>query len=305
MAAVDRVVLVGGSNLFDTGRIGVLGTLRLLQCVLPALAAQNLGVRYALVGHTLGPVETRLGRALMRRVVNGASLVVVREELSAAFVNDELGLNLGDRLAVSPDVAFVTEPADADRVRDLVGCHARDERVAILVPRSYHHRDDVRDSRLVGELVRLGRLALHTSMATVVLVFSQCLGPTAIEDDRIIARRVAAADPRFRLVEDDLAPAEVAQLFSMSRFVVAVRLHAVILALSVGTPVHAIEYFTNKTRGVLASFGLDEHWSEFDSFDAERALGQISQLIESARGQLVDRAASTSARVEMVGDALS
>jgi polysaccharide pyruvyl transferase WcaK-like protein len=53
----------------------------------------------------------------------------------------------------------------------------------------------------------------------------------------------------------------------------------VILALSVGTPVHGIEYFTNKTRGVFAQFGLAEHWSEFDSFDGADALTRIKDLL--------------------------
>jgi polysaccharide pyruvyl transferase WcaK-like protein len=298
--SVDLLVLIGGSNIFDTGRRPPMGTLRLLQSILPALVARRRGTPYVLLGHTLGPVKTRVGRRLLRSVVGNAGLTVVREAHSADFVRDELHLEPGERLQVAPDLAFALEPTRTPRL-DEVLAPLRDTRFAVLVPRSYHHPDPARDDRLVGELTALGRAALDAGMVDTVLVFAQCSGPTPIEDDRVTAARIAGADPRFRLVDVDLGPGEVAELYRHATFVVAVRLHAVILALSVGTPVHGIEYFTNKTRGVFAQFGLAGHWSEFDSFDADDALKRIKDLLSPDKLEFLrSRAAEMRAGVRAI-----
>jgi polysaccharide pyruvyl transferase WcaK-like protein len=314
LASTDRLVLIGGSNLFDSGRIGFLGTFRLLQCALPAIAARRMGVSYALFGHTLGPANTLPGRSLLRRLVRGASMVVVREAVSEQFVRETLGIDPVENLEVAPDVAFVTKPADSDVVRALIGAPSSGLQnqvtpnglgPGILVPRSHPYNHGAADDRLVAEMILLGRQALDSNTVGVILVFAQCLGPTAIEDDRGIARCVAEGDARFRLIDDDLSPGEVAQLFSLSAFVVSVRLHAVILALAVGTPVHAIEYFTSKTRGVLISVGLSDHWSTFEGFDGLAAFRSLVELMaEHDRDDLTSLAATTAAKVRKVGNAL-
>ena len=297
--SADLVVLVGGSNLFDTGRRPPLSTLRLLQCVLPALVARRRRTPYVLIGHTLGPVRSRAGRALLRSVVRHAALVVARESHTMELVRDELGVadELGDRLQLAPDVAFALDAESSARLESVIAT-LRGSRFAVLVPRSYHHPDPARDERLVAEMSDLGRAALDAGLVDRIVVFPQCLGPTVIEDDRISAARIAANDPRFTVVDEDLSPGEVAELYRHASFVVAVRLHAVILALSVGTPVHGIEYFTNKTRGVFAAVGLDDHWSEFDRFDAAVALARIKDLsTPEGREHIRERAAQMRAGV--------
>jgi polysaccharide pyruvyl transferase WcaK-like protein len=291
-------VLIGGSNLFDTGRRPPMGTLRLLQCVLPALVARRIGTPYVLLGHTLGPVSTRLGRLVLRTVVRNAELTVAREEPSAAFVREALELEPGPRMRTAPDLAFALPACPSARVESIVAGFG-EARFAVLVPRSYHHADEVRDARLAAQMVRLGRAALDTDLVDVVLVFPQCLGPTAIEDDRVAASRIASGDPRFRLLDVDVSPGEIVELFRSATFVVAVRLHAAILAMTAGTPVHGIEYFTSKTRGVFAAMHLDDHWSEFDAFDGVAALGRIRELLEPAARELIgNRAADMRAGVD-------
>ena len=185
--------------------------------------------------------------------------------------------SISTRLQCAPDVAFALDPRASPRVDDVLR-PLGGLRFGVLVPRSYHHADPSRDARLTTELVRFGRAALDAGLVDRIMVFAQCIGPTAIEDDRIIAARIAAVDDRFVLVDDDLCPAETAELYRHADLVVAVRLHAIILALSVGVPVHGIEYFTAKTSGVFAALGLDRHWSTFDGFDADVALARVGEL---------------------------
>jgi polysaccharide pyruvyl transferase WcaK-like protein len=312
VAAADRLVLIGGSNLFDSGGGGIFGTFRLLQCVLPALAARRLSVSYSLFGHTLGPVKTRLGRRLLGDVVENASRVILRERLSAGFVVEELGRRSATNVAVAPDVAFVTEPVDSHEIRKIFGTREGDKAgeadprgQGILVPRSHPYHGSHADDRLIAEFVKLGQQALDDGVVDAILVYPQCLGPTPIEDDRGIARRIANADPRFRLVDQDFSPGEVAAFLSRARFVVAVRLHAVILALTVGTPVHAVEYFTNKTRGVMSAAGLTDHWSTFEEFDGTAALDRLRSLgLVDGRAELLALVETMKTEIRQAGCSL-
>src|SRR3546814_12290621 len=58
--------------------------------------------------------------------------------------------------------------------------------------------------RVVDELAAGASAALAEGSIDRVVVLSQCLGPSVIEDDRPVARRLADAIPGSLLVEEDL-----------------------------------------------------------------------------------------------------
>ena len=64
---------------------------------------------------------------------------------------------------------------------------------------------------------------------------------------------------RTFLVIDDLSPNQLAELYGAAKLVIATRFHAVVLAITGGTPVIAIPYFGVKTQGSLSDLGLSEY----------------------------------------------
>jgi polysaccharide pyruvyl transferase WcaK-like protein len=118
------------------------------------------------------------------------------------------------------------------------------ERRVAFVPRQFPHGDSARDEKLVESFVEAAKRFLADGTIDDVVVVAHAHGPTPIEDDREIAAQVveSVADPRCRLVDQDLAPSELQALYGACGFVVTVRLHAAILGLSQGTPALASKH---------------------------------------------------------------
>ncbi|MEV6597210.1 polysaccharide pyruvyl transferase family protein [Actinoplanes sp. NPDC051346] len=278
LSGVDLVVLVGGSNIYDNPSVTPLLSWARLFCILfPAWAATRLDIPVVLAGHTLGPFPRATGRWIARRLLSGAGDVTLREQTSVQL-SEQLGLRAAD---VAPDMAFATPAQRTRRVQDALGSLPGPHVIA-LAPRTHPHAGAAADDRVIDELVTLARDAYADGKADGFVVVAQCQGPTPVEDDRPIAERLAARLERsvpVVLMEEDLSPQELAALYGSCSLVIAVRLHAAILALAQGTPAYAIAYLTRKTEGVMAGAGLPDAWCEYGSFSAKSAAPVVERLL--------------------------
>jgi polysaccharide pyruvyl transferase WcaK-like protein len=278
---VDLVVLQGGSNLFDSGRGGLLGSARLLQVLYPAWAAQRLGIPTVFLGHTVGPFRRAASRHLARSVLGGADRIVLREGRSLEELV-RLGVPTG-RVTVTSDLAFLVESHPSPAVETAMERHGLVHgRFAVVVVRRHPYLGSPADERLLSEVARAIRAVLAEGVVERVAVVAHTVGPTPVEDDRPFSARLAeaAAHPSVRLVTDDLSPQEAAALYGAARFLVGVRLHAVILALLSGTPAYAVSYFTAKAPGIMADLGLDDFVADFSAFSADDFHARLPQLLE-------------------------
>ena len=271
----DLLVVLGGSDVYDNPAVAAPFSLgRLLTVLYPAWVAGRRGIPVALFGHTLGPFPRRVGRALARRLLPPTAWTSTRERPSLA-VAAELGL---DRAVAVPDVAFAVRP----RATPMVNSIRLGQRSVGLVVR-HHPHTPASDDRTLAEFARIGRALLASGAAEHVAVVVQARGPTAVEDDREMSRRLVAALPagRATLVDDDLSPSEFAALYGRLRLVVTVRLHAAILAMAAGTPAFAVGYFSTKSSGVMEAVGAPDAWCEHEDFTADVVMGQLDELLSS------------------------
>ena len=280
VAAHDAVVLVGGSNVFDDARVpAVLGVPRLQAVLGPVQAAVRLGRPALVLGHTLGPFAHAGGRDTARRMLAGADLAVVREARSV-----DVARSLGVRtVEEAPDMAFALEPVASPRVAALLtGLPWDAARTLVLSVRRHPTLRDA-DERLVAQFAAAARALVAAGDLDGVAVVPHTVGPTPVEDDRPLSAallRALAGVPAV-LVPDDLAPAELSAFYGGTGAVVAVRLHAAILALNAGTPTFAVAYLTGKTHGVMAQVGLPDAVGDFASVTAD-------QVVHGVRAQLRD-----------------
>ncbi len=275
----DLVVLVGGSNIFDDrGVPGGLSVPRLATVLGPVVAANRAGTPVALLGHTLGPFSRRSGEALARRVLNGADLLVVREEKSTRVASD-LGISAVEE---APDMAFAIEPELSEQVSEVLGTlPAAPGRILVLSARQHPTLGRSADQRLVQVFAAAARTLIHAGAVEGVAVVAHTMGPTPIEDDRPISRELAASlgDVPCVLVEADLTPAEMSAFYGAVAVVVGVRLHASILALNAGTPTFAVSYLTAKTQGVMTQVGLPDAVAEFATVSAGQLVDGVQALL--------------------------
>jgi polysaccharide pyruvyl transferase WcaK-like protein len=240
---------------------------------MPALVAARSGRAVWLLGHTLGPFRSRAGERIAAHVVRRADRVVLREATS---------LDVARRLGatdpvVAGDMALELRPRRSSKVAAVLErAGVVDRHFAVVTVRRAPYGDVADDDRLGIELIRAMRQLLDDGLVEVVVMVAHVLGPTAVEDDRTAtrhlfdhARHVLGTD-RVRLVEDDLAPDELAALYGAARLVIGERFHSVLLALAAGTPAYAISYFTRKASGMMHDLGLDEFHCELREADGDR-----------------------------------
>jgi polysaccharide pyruvyl transferase WcaK-like protein len=286
VAGADLVVGLGGCDVYDDG--GVLAPFslgRLLTVLYPTWVAGRAGVPVALFGHTFGPFPRRSGRAMARHMLDGVDWARTRERESVA-VATRIGLH---EVADGPDVAFALPVRTTERTHAIAARFAG--RTVGLVVRQHPHRGRDGDDAVLHELVALGRALLAAGRADHLAVVVQARGPTAVEDDRALSARLAGLLPagHVTLVDEDLAPGELAAVYGALDFVVTVRLHAAILAMTAGTPAFAISYFSTKTGGIMGSVGGHDAWCTHESFRATTVLGRIGALTSPERRDALRR----------------
>ncbi|WP_304118780.1 polysaccharide pyruvyl transferase family protein [Mycolicibacterium bacteremicum] len=304
--AADVVVMVGGSNLHDSASVHpMVSAARLYTLIAPIPAAVEAGRPVLMLGHTLGPfpVARRLSQRMARRMIGIADLAVVREAESIP-VAEHLGV---DRIELAPDMAFALQPDPTRRVRAVAAAlPVPAAKTAVIAVRRHPSLGVIADHRMIGELATaVGRLFSEGRCAGA-LVVAHTMGPTEIEDDRGPSQELADRlrrrypDLPVTYLQDDLSPSELAWLYGQSACMIAVRLHAAILAMLSGTPTYAIAYFTHKTTGVMAAVGLADCVGDFATVRAADVVAALAPRIgsESKRRELAAVCAANRLQLE-------
>lgn len=314
MRNVDLVVVVGGSSLYSDSAVNPLMSLaRLYSLSLPVRSAAAAGKPVILLGHTLGPFPPR--RALTKRVartmLGTADIAVVREKRSVEVAH-ELGIR---RVELAADLAFTLEPRETDRVRGIIETRfPHPQRCIAIAARQHPSLGRGAADRLISELSAAVRKLAALDLCDAVMVTAHTLGPTAIENDDVIsvhlAERLRRECPSVTVhyLREDLSPGELAWLYGQMGGVIAVRLHAAILAMLSGTPTFAISYFTHKTEGVMDAAGLGDCVGDFATVTAEHIVEALRDRVGSpeARATLAKTSRANREHLEsLCGDLLN
>ena len=231
------------------------------------------------------------------RVLSRARFVYLREERSYAIALDELGLR-PNAIAVVPDVAFsLRVPAASQGDREAVGVTVRD------LP--FWDSQNPERSRVVYRtaIVRALRDLLDRGVEQVVFVpqavgdipFAQSLADELGEPDRVVA------------LDSDLSLDELLGLYGRLRFVIATRLHSVILAAVAGTPAVHIAYELQKGLGIMEMLGMSR-WvipaAELTETNLSVLVVDFEQELEGVSRQLASRLEELRAELDELFEAL-
>jgi colanic acid/amylovoran biosynthesis protein len=237
--------------------------------------AKALGTPVVLMPASMGPYTDEHVAAEVRRVVDDATLVLLRDDRSRQHLADIGCLMIN--VQVVPDVVFwAARDAAVDRLRT---GHLPDVMNVVVSVRDIAkfgrgetdaYRQAVAD--LVTELVRAG---------SRVRFLSTCQGVEGYRyDDSAVAVDIAGrlpADVADQVVVDrDWHTLEEMRAgFAAADLVVGTRMHACIMALDVGTPVLPIAY-EFKTHEVMKQLGLGELVVDIDGITAERLRSSLA-----------------------------
>ena len=219
--------------------------------------AEKQGAAAVIYANGIGPIRNEKNRAFAGRVVREASAVSVRDSDSRSEL---ISLGVPARqIRVTADPAFLIPPASPERIRTLKeelglkgGYFAVSLRPCPRKSKGGRKSELTEDDRqLAGQVAAAMREIWVTWRITPVIVPMQ-----RSQDTPVCA--LAAAEPKRSGVPSVLyRPASAPELIGFladARFTVGMRLHAVILASSAGTPVIALSY-DPKVDGMMKQLG--------------------------------------------------
>lgn len=258
LAGYDLIISTGGTYLVETYSIWP----RLLDLEI-VLA---LGRPLVLFTQSLGPFADHANRRQIRKVVDGARLVLLRDERSRRNLA-ETGADL-DRVRVVPDAAFAL--ADPGRIRASAASRGR---VAISVREWPHHGGGQAGFERYLDAIASAASAIAARGIEIVFI-STCQGvPEYASDDSrcahvIVDRIDDEVRSRCRVDADFHSPQQLIEEFAGSDAVISTRMHGAILAMGTGVPVLPIAY-EFKTRELFFHLGLGDWVTDIEDVEPD------------------------------------
>lgn len=232
----------------------------LVNCI-SILVASRLAKSVVLAPQSIGPIGSRIGRFMIRRVIDRVDIVFLRERESLTCLTEILGSNAGDlirdKVRVVGDVAFwfTRKPTDRSGEGQALLSLAEGKKILGLTVVDWSF-PQVRNSSKAREqyLRSLSELIehVHASGSHKIVIFNQ------VESDLSLAYYLRQLHPEIIVDISERECATYSGLIGMCDLFVGTRFHSCIFALLNAVPTTAIAYLP-KTMGMMRDLGLQEH----------------------------------------------
>lgn len=229
MKELDMIIIGGGGLLMDMYKrdaplYSVLG-----------MTAKASGCRVAVHGVGAGPIHTAVGKFFIKRLLQVATTISVRDEKSKQLL---------ERIGVKKDVHVIYDPAFSVP-RPSARTHTkRIQKVGFTaVPyfsTDYWPETDLSkyEAYVSGVAQAMDRLIQEKN---IQVTFFSTKYPEDVQVTKDIANRMTFRE-RVQINENNLRPEEIVQLALEQDVIIGTRLHSLILAVNAGTPVIGIAY---------------------------------------------------------------
>ncbi len=274
------VIVGGGGLLYDIGYEADLSRLlgdrpdrqwlyEAARIVAAAAAAERPAMLYS-VG--AGPLATTGARQVAKFVCTQSRVVTVRDRLSADLLAD-CGVPRS-RLHLSADPAIMVTPAAESDIAERLGLSGRPRPWIAVNLRPWG--DAPERERCVSTTAKALRLVREALGGTALLLPFQ----RVYDDDLPVLRELAesASDCRPVLAEASPSPAELVALLLQCDLVIGMRMHALLLALSAGTPFAGLCY-DPKVEEFARAAGAEEDAHPLSELSAEALARSCSALL--------------------------
>jgi colanic acid/amylovoran biosynthesis protein len=258
-AYFDAYVVISkpGGFLYTSGGVGLPFLLTIYTIAFAILCNKP----HYMLPQSIGPLQRTWQCWLARWALNRSRLTMIREPASAREIA-AIGV-ARDRWIEIPDLAFAFPAASVERARAWLAqhgaiCQAGQPCIGITAinwqaQNSAFNLQAQYEDALYEALSRFA-----VAWRARLIFFPHAVGPTVEQDDRVVARRIAA---RFShcdvtLIEEQAPPDVMKAAFGQMELFIGTRMHSNIFALCGGVPVVAIGYL-RKTEGIMSMLGLE------------------------------------------------
>jgi polysaccharide pyruvyl transferase WcaK-like protein len=266
----DLIVLSAGGY-FDASDIGIL--MHAAHFWLAVVARKPI----AAAPMSIGPLDSRISRWYMARLLPSAALVMVRE-LSSFRLAKRL-LNGGPaRVHLVRDLALSSDVADLESARrelDAAGLSDRPLVCVVIAPVSPVVRPE---PEILGALTEFCELLRNDGIGVFLWVQAET-GGGVIGDEPQMREFAHRAPSNVTISWKRYSPDTIRGILSASLALVSLRMHPCIFASTVGCPFVALGRAA-KTADFLRQLGLEEYLLSAASFDAHTLYGRVRAAID-------------------------
>lgn len=258
---LDALVLGGGGFFADDG-----SRKNVLKWSLYIVLARLMGLRIFAYCIGVGPLRHKTSRIFARFAFSLVDTIIVRDEESCNCLL-QTGLNKDITVAVDPVVNLEITPTDILALLEKVQLTSDDAFVAIAIPPYFH--DEQRWpgqqkkwqifcqswAHVVDEIIAWGMTPLFVPM-------QHCPPDYSLFSDIDAAEKIINLTQKPHLAKilyQPLNTSEAAAIFAKAELVLAMRLHAIILAVTAGAPVAGAIYH-HKVKELVKRLSLDTYF---------------------------------------------
>ena len=256
----DALLSGGGSLLQDTTSTrSLLYYLSVIRC------ARLLGKPVMLYANGIGPVKKPANRRRVKKVVEGAALVTLRDHASAKELE---AMGVTRPVQVTADPVFHLEPAGTERARELLS--------AAGIPQGPFVAVSVRDWQDVGNFyTQLARLCDHLRRKHALEVLFLLMQPD--RDRSATARVQGLMEEPAHVLDVPCTPRELMGVLGQAKLCLAMRLHTLIFAARMAVPAMGLVY-DPKVASYLEELDLPAA-GDVERFDGPEAVRRADRLM--------------------------
>ncbi len=281
----DIIISKGGSFFSDFYVPGIYGRIWFF------LFAKRLGKVVCIYGQSIGPVENKLFRWLIKKVFSKLDVITLRDQYSVKLLA-EMGV-VNDNIYYTADGAFALEKGD--KIGSLL-LRRREEANAFKIQAEKnlkvsisvrHWKVELNDeqSRNYLQSIKEACSWLVKNHGAQIVFASTC---TSIgnykHDDRMLALDLINGmdeeiKSNIKILTGEYSPIDLIDFYSIMDLHIGTRMHSNILALIAGTPVMAIEY-EFKTRELMKSIDLEEYLLSMNNMTGPGLIEKIDNALD-------------------------
>ena len=282
LQSADLILMKGGHDIGNEpgGLRGRLYFWRILKII---SVATKSSAPVVILGQSIGRIRSEADARRVRKVLHRCYKVLVRDDISREML---AGYGLTDNVAVAPDIGFLTEPDPSG-----VGAfgHASGKFVGVTVVNWPYDDPDGDKGATVMERYStaltdaLSRTYKELGVAPVFVLQDMTTfhGKSDIQVIRDLSERLRRRDMPVHVMDDDIGPSALADVYRKCDLVIGTRFHSCVLAAAAGTPAIAIEYQGTKTRGLLRSLDMEAHVHTLNGLTGDALMDDIRTVLEN------------------------
>lgn len=244
------------------------------------ILAKKMNKKVYIFSQSFGPFENKSARKIFKNVIESSDKVLCRENVSINYLNDNFK-EFKDKYIYFPDFAFNIKPKYSERVKNIYNKYPIENSIVVTV-RQHIYKENSEEEYLTTLKNIIERLIIS---GETVVIYPHVIGPTKIEDDRIISKKlfdminiIYKKSNKVILLEENLSAEEVTALYSKIKFIVGTRFHSVILTLINSIPAFAISYSGPKAN-IMKRFGIEKYMCSIEQINSKNE-EEIFKLIE-------------------------